>query len=89
MMVPNDLKGEQGRHIAVAWDGRTEIARTVAAAIPALEQAEHITILTVGPEPLERPTSKHLQDYLGMHGMTATSGCCGPKVFKSLARAFS
>ncbi|WP_281299727.1 MULTISPECIES: universal stress protein [unclassified Iodidimonas] len=60
-----------GKSILVAWNGRAECARTVAASLPFLHQAERIILLTVDDEHPDRPSLEGLRIYLARHGLTA------------------
>lgn len=87
LLAPAESESEFGNRIAVAWDGSKEAARAVAAALPFIEKAHEVLIVTVG-ETDEDPQA--LQAYLAQHGVSAdcrkvASGAGG--VGKSLLEA--
>jgi nucleotide-binding universal stress UspA family protein len=52
VLVPPNWKGpEFGRNIVVAWNGKREAARALADAMPFLDKADQITIVTVDAQP--------------------------------------
>jgi nucleotide-binding universal stress UspA family protein len=52
LLVPPSWKGpELGRNVVVAWNGKREAARALADAVPLLDKAELVTIMTVDAEP--------------------------------------
>jgi len=61
-----------GRHVAIAWNGSAEAGRAVAAALPFLERAGAVTVLSVAED--ERTTEApagELTAYLAWHGIDA------------------
>lgn len=58
-----------GRRICIAWNQSTEAARAVAAALPLLQLAKHVTIVAVGPEKRPGPKSSQLANYLKCWGI--------------------
>ena len=54
-----------GRHMAIAWKASDSAARAVTAAIPWLQRAERISVLTVG----EHPVFDDIQNLLDAHGI--------------------
>jgi nucleotide-binding universal stress UspA family protein len=82
-----------GGVVAVAWDGGKEASRAVRTAIPLLERASKVVILSApaaAPRQFE-PTS--LQDYLGARGLKAEvqalegSGDAAPRLLKAAEAA--
>jgi nucleotide-binding universal stress UspA family protein len=71
MMVPKGAPSTLGEVVAVAWNGSTETATTVALGMPFLKQAKEVVIVAVGsqhmPEP--GPTGDELARTLERHGM--------------------
>ncbi len=52
LLVPPSWKGpELGRNVVVAWNGKREAARALADAVPLLDKADLVTIMTVDAEP--------------------------------------
>jgi len=71
MMVPKAVGPTMGDTIAVAWNGSTETALTVALAMPFLQQAKHVVVVTVGPQhmPEPGPAGEELARTLEGHGL--------------------
>jgi nucleotide-binding universal stress UspA family protein len=71
MMVPQNSPSTMGDVIAVAWNGSTETALTVALGMPFLRRAKHVAIVAVGaqhmPEP--GPEGDELARTLERHGI--------------------
>lgn len=62
-----------GKHILIAWNDTREAARAVADAMPLIERADAVTVLTVAPERDDRfhePAQKMVQQ-LTQHGVHA------------------
>ena len=83
LVVPQDWKAERmGRRIVIAWNGRREAARAVAAATPLLETADKTIILTAAAE-LEEEQAKALPQALAAHlgrcGFTAEARVIGQR----------
>jgi len=52
MLVPDDWKGKTiGKRVVVAWNGKREAARALADAIPLIETAEEIYLITIDAKP--------------------------------------
>jgi len=60
--------------VALAWNGSAQAARVVGAALPFLESAEHVTVLTVGTI----DSVKDLIAYLGRHDVRASHEAIAP-----------
>lgn len=58
-----------GEHIVIAWNASREAARAVADAIPLLETAKSVEILTVGPEPGKTVPGVNIAQHLAHHGI--------------------
>lgn len=56
-----------GSHVALAWNGSTEAARAVTAAMAILTGAEQVTVLSVETGAKEPLGAEALRDYLGDH----------------------
>ena len=74
MMVPKIVGPAMGDTIAIAWNGSTETALTVALAMPFLKQAQHVVVVTVGPQhmPEPGPAGEELARSLEGHGLTVS-----------------
>jgi nucleotide-binding universal stress UspA family protein len=55
LMVPPNSPTTMGEVIAVAWNGSTETALTVALGMPFLRRARHVVIIAVGPQHMPEP----------------------------------
>ncbi|MFP7674464.1 universal stress protein [Marivita sp. S0852] len=64
--VPPDL----GKHVAIAWNGSIEASRAAAMAMPLIESAEKVTILT-GGKSQHAATAEDFSVYLSRRGVTA------------------
>jgi nucleotide-binding universal stress UspA family protein len=71
MMVPRKVPPRIGETIAIAWNGSTETALTVALGMPFLKQAKHVAIVAVGPQhmPEPGPEGEELARTLERHGI--------------------
>jgi len=74
LMVPKAVGPAMGDTIAIAWNGSTETALTVALAMPFLKQAQHVVIVTVGPQhmPEPGPAGEELTRSLEGHGLSVS-----------------
>jgi nucleotide-binding universal stress UspA family protein len=74
LMVPKEMAPVMGEVIAIAWNGSTETALTVALGMPFLKQAKQVVIVAVGsqhmPEP--GPTGDELARTLERHGLAVS-----------------
>lgn len=71
LLAPPELPAAIGRHVAIAWNGGTEAARAVAAAMDAVTRAERVTILTAGTAKTRAGQAEGLRAYLAWHGVAA------------------
>jgi nucleotide-binding universal stress UspA family protein len=69
LLAPPELPATVGRHVAVFWNGSAEASRAVAFALPLLEKAEAVSILSAREEESVAPAE--LADYLARHGISA------------------
>src|SRR4029079_2150867 len=71
MMVPKAMPPALGETVAVAWNGSTETAITVAVSMPFLKLAKHVVVIAVGPQhmPEPGPTGDELARTLETHGL--------------------
>lgn len=74
MMVPAAVPPTLGDTIAVAWNGSTETALTVALSMPFLKLAKHVVVVAVGPQhmPEPGPTGEELARNLEIHGLNVS-----------------
>src|ERR1700676_719275 len=71
MMVPKTIGPHLGETVAIAWNGSTQTALTVAVSMPLLKQARLVVIVAVGPQnmPEPGPTGEKLARSLERHGV--------------------
>jgi nucleotide-binding universal stress UspA family protein len=71
LMVPKRSLPTLGEVVAIAWNGSTETAVTVAMGMPFLKQARKVVIVTVGPQhmPEPGPEGEELARALERHGI--------------------
>ncbi len=71
LIAPPAAPQSIARNVVVAWNGSTETARAVAFAIPFLQSAERVTVLTVEGAVTPGPSGSEVVDSLRRHGVTA------------------
>lgn len=73
LIVPSPTDGNAtfGKRIAIAWNGSTESGRAIRAAMPFLEKAEQVTVLSIGEGATATPTGPEVIEYLGWCGVAA------------------
>jgi nucleotide-binding universal stress UspA family protein len=64
LVLPQDNINTLGKRICIAWNQSSEAALAVKAALPLLQQAQEVNIITCGAENKLGPKAKHLQKYL-------------------------
>lgn len=62
-----------GGVVAIAWNGSGEAARAVAGAMPILNKADAVHILTAATRKTDLSTAESLADYLAWHGILAAA----------------
>jgi nucleotide-binding universal stress UspA family protein len=74
LMVPQEMPPTMGEVIAIAWNGSTETALTVALGMPFLKQAKHVCVVAVGPQhmPEPGPEGEALARALEGHGLSVS-----------------
>lgn len=74
ILVPNEYDSARfNRHVVIGWDGMRAAARAIGDAMPILERADEVTLLTVGDESrLPRLAGDDIVTLLGHHGVRAT-----------------
>lgn len=70
LLAPAAMPGTLGKRVVVAWNGSAESGRAVASALPILEKADAVTVLTVN-EHDSLACADELVTFLGWHGVTA------------------
>ena len=71
LIAPPAAPQSIAHNVVVAWNGSTETARAVAFAIPFLQSAERVTVLTVEGAITPGPSGSEVVDSLRRHGVTA------------------
>ena len=71
LMAPPTPLSAIGERVLVAWNGSTETARTVAFAMPFLERAASVQVVSVEGGMTPGPSSEELAAMLSRHGMPA------------------
>ena len=69
LLAPAEPPSGVGYVVAVAWNGSPQAVRALAAALPFLEQANAVTLITAGEA--DAGGSAAAVDYLAWHGITA------------------
>ena len=75
-----------GETIVIAWNSSTETARTVALAMPLLEQAKQVVVLSVEDYGVPGPTGAEMRQSLARNGIAAQASVI-PKGKRSTAQA--
>lgn len=83
LVAPPKATATVMRHIAVAWNGSAEAARAVKEALPLLEKADSVTVLTVGESGAK---ARALIDFLDSHGIVASYRSFAPEGSSARAR---
>ncbi|MBT8143386.1 MAG: universal stress protein [Gammaproteobacteria bacterium] len=71
LVLPPKKRSVPGKRIAICWDQSIETALAVHGAMPMLQKAEAVTIVSRGDEDGVGPKSKHLARYLTHWGIKA------------------
>ena len=71
LIVPPAGAEKIGKRVAISWNGSAEAARAVAAAMPLIEQAESVHILTIDVDDYPTDAATQLARYLSWHGVNA------------------
>lgn len=73
LMVPRKtVQSVLSTRVAIGWNNSKEAAQAVAAARPALREAEAVTVLVTEKRASRRPSAEELVIYLRCHGVEAT-----------------
>ncbi|CAO3427277.1 COG0589: Universal stress protein UspA and related nucleotide-binding proteins [Azospirillum doebereinerae] len=71
LLVPRVLPAGIGRTVAVAWNGKIEAARAVAAALPFLRGADRVHALTAETSATDAVAGSRISQYLAWQGVNA------------------
>lgn len=69
LLAPHHVPSTIGARVALAWNGGVESARAVAGAMPFLEQAQAVHILTAQTAVTNAEAAERLAAYLAWHGV--------------------
>ena len=72
LLAPPALPDSLGAQIAIAWRDSSDCTRAVAGAIPLLQRAEKVTVMTAGTTRTHAGRATELTSYLAWHGIAAT-----------------
>ncbi|KAB2849931.1 MAG: universal stress protein [Hyphomicrobiaceae bacterium] len=72
LIAPPKTVNELGRNVLIAWNSSTETARTIAFAMPVLEKAERVTVLSVEGGMVPGPSGEELARNLAANGVPVT-----------------
>ena len=61
-----------GRRIAIGWNGQSAAAQAMSAAIPYLQRADSVEVLSVQRPPVKADATQGVRDYLKLHGISST-----------------
>ena len=71
MILPQTMTQSIGERIAIAWNQSAEASLALKAAMPLLQVAKEVNIITNGPENRLGPKASHLLSYLSYWGIAA------------------
>jgi len=69
LIAPQRAPADIGRRIAIAWNGTAESAQAVWAALPWMQRAEAVRVLSAEEYQRRGPGAPELLDYLALHGI--------------------
>jgi nucleotide-binding universal stress UspA family protein len=72
LRATDDAPKSLARRIAIGWNGKTAAAQAMSAAIPYLQRAESVEVLSVQRSPLQPNATEGVKDYLNLHGVKST-----------------
>jgi nucleotide-binding universal stress UspA family protein len=78
LIAPPTPPASMGEHILLAWNCSTETARAVALAMPLLERASRVVVLTVEGGTVAGPTGEQLAKRLVLNGVAAEALTVSP-----------
>jgi nucleotide-binding universal stress UspA family protein len=73
LLAPQVIPPGSIKTIAIAWNGSIQATRAVGFAMPLLERATNVVVLTADGEQLYGPSAKDLASALAWHGVRASS----------------
>ena len=73
LIAPPSAPATLGETIAIAWNGSTETARTIAFAMPFLQQAKKAVVVTIEDAMVPGPTGAEVAQHLSRNGIEASA----------------
>ena len=73
LIAPPSAPATLGETIAIAWNGSTETARTIAFAMPFLQQAKKVVVVTIEDAMVPGPTGAEVAQHLSRNGIEASA----------------
>lgn len=70
LLLPEASSQQIGKKVMVAWDGGPEAARALSGALPLLEEAAEVTVVTAQNREMDAFAMEAMQTYLASHGIT-------------------
>jgi nucleotide-binding universal stress UspA family protein len=78
LLAPRQASTTVGSRVCLAWNGTAESAASVVAAMPWLQQAQAVRVLSADEYQRRGPGAADLLDYLALHGVHADIGVFRP-----------
>ena len=78
LIAPQVALNRIGTRVAIAWNGTAESAASVLAALPWMQQAEAVRVLTADEYQRRGPGAADLLAYLALHGVSADTAVFRP-----------
>ena len=69
LIAPPNAPDQLGKHIAIAWNGSTETARTIAFSMPFINRAKRVTIITIEDFGVPGPSADELARQMERNGI--------------------
>jgi nucleotide-binding universal stress UspA family protein len=85
LVVKNVLPDNFFDTIAIAWNGSVESSRAISYALPFLERAKKVTLISVAEDTSDEISSEELMNYLSWHGIDAELSLINSGSGKSVA----
>jgi nucleotide-binding universal stress UspA family protein len=79
LLIPPATRIDSSARTAIAWNGSREAARALGAAVPLLQSATAVSIISVAEADKGGAGAEAARDYLGWHGVKATVTRCEPQ----------
>jgi nucleotide-binding universal stress UspA family protein len=71
MLAPTEAPEKFGENVVVAWNGSTETARTIAIAMPYLQRAKNVSVVSIDGVMVPGPSGPQVVERLLRHGINA------------------